>query len=254
MQGKRSLGQNFLVDANVAAKIVECLQIHPTETILEIGPGNGVLTALLLQRAHKVLALEKDRVLAGEIKRRWPELGVVNGDALGFYWGRLEGRVSGIVGNLPYNVASPIMWDLARQAPFLCRLVFTVQKEVAQRVAARPCRKEYGGLSVWMQSFLRVHYVFEMSRNVFRPRPKVSSAVLRLEPRPVAKLPAFPDNLSRLIKLCFQNRRKQLGRILRTHWSPGLEEWLQGQGLDQRSRPEELSPFQFVDLSTKLTV
>jgi 16S rRNA (adenine1518-N6/adenine1519-N6)-dimethyltransferase len=254
LQGKRSLGQNFLVDANVAAKIVECLQIQPTETILEIGPGNGVLTGLLLQRAHKVLALEKDRVLAEEIKRRWPELGVVNADALGFPWDRLEGRVSGIVGNLPYNVASPIMWDLALQAHFLRRLVFTVQKEVAQRVAAKPCRKEYGGLSVWMQSFLQVHYVFQMSRNVFRPRPKVSSAVLRLEPRPVAELPAFPDKLSRLIKLCFQNRRKQLGRILRTHWNPSLEEWLRGQGLDQRSRPEELSPSQFVDLSSKLTV
>ena len=254
MQGKRSLGQNFLVDANVAAKIVECLQIQPTETILEIGPGNGVLTALLLQRAHRVLALEKDRLLAAEIKRRWPELGVVNADALGFHWGRLEARVNGIVGNLPYNVASPIMWDLARQAHFLRGLVFTVQKEVAQRVAAKPCRKEYGGLSVWMQSFLRVHYVFELSRNVFRPRPKVSSAVLRLEPRPIAQLPAFPDRLSRLIKLCFQKRRKQLGRILRHHWSPSLEEWLWGQGLDQRCRPEELSPFQFVDLSAKLPV
>jgi 16S rRNA (adenine1518-N6/adenine1519-N6)-dimethyltransferase len=249
LPSKRSLGQNFLVDPNVAAKIVDCLRPGPAETVLEIGPGNGALTAPLLQLAGRVLALEKDRALAGEIKRRWPGLGVVNADALHFDWERLQGRVEGVVGNLPYNVASPIMWELARHGLGPRRMVLTVQKEVAQRVASPPGRKAYGGFSVWMQSFLRVRYGFDVSRNVFQPRPDVTSAVLILEPRPDSERPTDPEGLAGLIRLCFQQRRKQLGRILKEHWSGELQEWLAAEGLDRRNRPEDLSPRQFQGLS-----
>lgn len=253
-RSKRSLGQNFLVDANVAAKIVDSLQTEPGETVLEIGPGNGALTGLLLKRARRVLVLEKDRHLARKLKGYWPEVGVIGGDALHFDWRRLEGRVERVVGNLPYNVASPIMWDLARYGLGLRRLVFTVQKEVARRVVSPPGCREFGGLSVWMQSFFRVRYGFEVSRNVFQPRPGVTSAVLILEPRPVSERPGDPDRLSRLIKLCFQKRRKQLGRILKERWSGALENWLRDQGLERRNRPEDLSPAQFQALSRVLEV
>ena len=251
---KRSLGQNFLVDPNVARKIVDSLQTGPGETVLEIGPGNGALTGLLLQRARRVLALEKDRLLAEQIKRRWPGLEVINADALHFDWGRLEGRVERVVGNLPYNVASPIMWELARHGKGPRSLVFTVQKEVAQRVASPPGCREYGGLSVWMQSFFRVEYAFDVSRNVFQPRPGVTSAVLILTPRPASERPAYPEGLSRLIRHCFQKRRKQLGRILKPNWSRTLEDWLRGQDLERRNRPEDLSPGQFEALSRILQV
>ena len=254
LPSKRSLGQNFLVDANIAAKIVDSLKTEPGDRVLEIGPGNGALTGLLQQRARRVLALEKDRTLAAAIKRHWPELGVINADALEFDWERLEGRVERIVGNLPYNVASPIMWELARHGHGLKRLVFTVQKEVAQRVASPPGNKAYGGLSVWMQSFLRVRYGFDVSKNVFQPRPEVTSAVLILEPRPASERPLYPDSLSRLIKLCFQKRRKQLGRILKEHWSETVADWFRVQGLDRRNRPEDLSPGQFEALSRIMEV
>jgi 16S rRNA (adenine1518-N6/adenine1519-N6)-dimethyltransferase len=253
-RSKRSLGQNFLVDQNVAVKIVASLQTEPGEIVLEIGPGNGALTGLLAQRARRVLALEKDLSLARRIKGCWPEIGVIGGDALRFDWRRLEGRVDRVVGNLPYNVASPIMWELARSGRGLRRLVFTVQKEVAQRVASPPGSREYGGLSVWMQSFVRVRHGFEVSRNVFQPRPGVTSAVLILEPRPVSERPADPDSLSRLIHLCFQKRRKQLARILRERWNESLEDWLRREGLDRRHRPEDLSPAQFESLSRVLAI
>lgn len=253
-RSKRSLGQNFLVDQNVALKIVDSLQPDPGETVLEIGPGNGALTGLLLERARGVLALEKDRHLARKLKAHWPEIGVIGGDALHFDWRRLQGRVERVVGNLPYNVASPIMWELARHGSGLQRLVFTVQKEVALRVASPPGSRDYGGLSVWMQSFVRVRHGFDVSRNVFQPRPGVTSAVLILEPLPVSERPADPDSLSRLIKLCFQNRRKQLGRILKKRWSGALDDWLRDQGLERRNRPEDLSPHQFQALSRILSI
>lgn len=253
-RSKRSLGQNFLVDQNVAAKIVDRLQAEPRETVLEIGPGNGALTGLLLQRVRRVLVLEKDLSLARKIKDHWPEIGVIGGDALHFDWQRLQGRVERVVGNLPYNVASPIMWELARSGRGLRRMVFTVQKEVARRVASPPGYREYGGLSVWMQSFFCVRYGFDVSRNVFQPRPGVTSAVLILEPLPVCERPENPDSLSRLIHLCFQNRRKQLGRILKKRWSEALDDWLRQQGLERRNRPEDLSPDQFQALSRILAI
>ena len=246
---KRSLGQNFLVDPNVAAKIVDHLEIRGADTVLEIGPGNGALTGLLAQRATRVLALEKDRDLARKVKARWSEVGVLNADALDFDWERLEGRVERVVGNLPYNVASPIMWELARHGRGPERMVFMVQKEVARRVASPSGSREYGGLSVWMQSFFRVGYGFDVSRNVFQPRPRVTSAVLLLEPLPASRRPADPERLSRLIRLCFQKRRKQLGRILRGRWNETAAEWFREQGLDARNRPEDLSPKQFQALS-----
>ena len=124
-----------------------------------------------------------------------------------------------------------------------------VQKEVAQRVASSPGTREYGGLSVWMQSFLRARHGFDVSRNVFQPRPNVTSAVLILEPKASGERPADPEALSRLIKLCFQKRRKQLGRILRDRWNEAVEAWFREQGLDRRNRPEDLSPAQFEALS-----
>lgn len=243
---KRSLGQNFLNDPNVARKIVNALRIEPGDTVIEIGPGRGALTGFLMESgAGRVLALEKDSGLARELARRWPGLGVVNADALDFPWERLERlpRVR-IVGNLPYNVASPIMWDLAWRSASFARAVFMVQLEVAERIVATPSTKDYGALSVWLQSFVVAEKLFKVGPGVFHPRPKVDSAVVAFTPRSASARPAQPERFSRLIKRLFGMRRKQLGRILGGDLSEEVRKYLESENLSPRSRPEELNPIQ----------
>jgi len=247
---KRSLGQNFLVDGNIARKIVACLKLTAGDRVLEIGPGRGILTEQLLLDGAESFVLEKDLGLAMGLKSTWPELKLVAGDALRFDWPRLSrlGPIA-IVGNLPYNIASPLIWDLAKSQAGSTRMVFTVQKEVAERLAADPGSKRYGGLSVWVQSYARVRLEFTVGPQVFRPRPKVQSAVVSLRRKDQASCPEQPEALRQLIRHCFQNRRKQLGTILKGSWSPAIHDWLTSQGLGPSSRPEELSADQFNSLS-----
>lgn len=268
---KRSLGQNFLTDPNVARKIVASLGIEPGDAVLEIGPGRGALTGFLMESgAGKLMALEKDSDLAPELARRWPGLLVVNADALEFAWERLDALTGArpedappigadpppsvsapramdrpgvrIVGNLPYNVASPIMWDIASRCRGFARAVFMVQLEVAERIVAVPRTKDYGGLTVWLQSHVRAEKLFKVPPGVFTPKPKVDSAVVAFTPRPAQERPADPEGLARLIKRLFAMRRKQLGRILGPSLTPAALDYLAGEGLGSASRPEELAP------------
>jgi len=250
---KRSLGQNFLEDPNTARKIVAALRPEPGDRILEIGPGRGALTRWLAEAAPAVLAaVEKDAHLARELRRAFPTVHAVNADALEFAWEGLGPRPWKLVGNLPYNVASPIMWEAAHRVPVLQRAVFMVQKEVGRRLAAAPGTSEYGALSVWIQSFVTVRFSFIVKPTVFRPRPKVDSAVVVFEP---AQVEGFDSNaLSLLLKLCFQRRRKQLRVILREHWNEDLERWFTEQGVSPTARPDELSPRRFHTLAAALNL
>ncbi|MBI4803980.1 MAG: ribosomal RNA small subunit methyltransferase A [Desulfovibrio sp.] len=247
---KRSLGQNFLNDPNVARKIVEALRIEPGDTVVEIGPGRGALTGFLMgSQAARVIAVEKDSSLAPELARSWPGLQVVNADALAFAWERL-GRVAPVrvVGNLPYNVASPIMWDLVWRCPGFSRAVFMVQLEVAERIVGKPRTKDYGGLSVWLQSHVVAEKLFKVAPGVFFPKPKVESAVVAFTPRPMSDRPAHPERFSGLIKRLFGMRRKQLGRILGSDLNERAKIFLESEHLSHLSRPEELSPVQMYNL------
>jgi 16S rRNA (adenine1518-N6/adenine1519-N6)-dimethyltransferase len=267
-RAKKSLGQNFLHDRNVARKIVGELKVGPGDRVLEIGPGPGALTSLLLEAAPARLAvLEMDDNWSRELKRQWPELFVIQADALRFDWRRLrrqaggpapedgpdgEGRGWKLIGNLPYNVASPIMWDAAATCPGLERAVFMIQKEVAQRLAAEPGTKAYGALGVWVQSFVHVRLAFTVPPTVFTPRPKVDSAVVVFTPRPEGEN-SFPARaLDTLLKKCFQNRRKQIQGILRGCWSGDVAAVLERYGLGPASRPETLAPRAFQELANVL--
>ena len=246
---KRSLGQNFLVDDNVARKIAALVETAPGDKVLEIGPGRGALTRFLIKAGPgSFWAVEKDVDLALGIKARWPEARVVAADALRFPWERLDGFK--VAGNLPYNVASPIIWELVSRGRGVTRLVCMVQKEVGQRLAARPGAGDYGALSAWVQSFAAVRLAFTVPPTVFRPRPKVDSAVMVISPRPVRGFQ--PVALAGLIKRCFQQRRKQVRNLLRNEWSLELENFLVSQGLGPASRPEEFSPEVFQALSILL--
>jgi 16S rRNA (adenine1518-N6/adenine1519-N6)-dimethyltransferase len=245
---KRSLGQNFLQDQGTAKKIVAALGIQKDASadgnILEIGPGHGALTRWLRETKYRLHILEKDLTLAMELKSLWPEVGVIAMDALKFPWERLPGPWL-IIGNLPYNVASPIIWDLVSRVPSLRQGVFMVQKEVADRLAAAPASRNYGALSVWVQSHVHVRRLFIVGPQVFHPRPKVDSAVVRFTPLPPGLSVPFGPDLRKTLNICFQQRRKQLKTILRPLWNDTLTEWIETQGLRPQSRPEELCPRQF---------
>ncbi|MFP4168179.1 MAG: 16S rRNA (adenine(1518)-N(6)/adenine(1519)-N(6))-dimethyltransferase RsmA [Desulfonatronovibrionaceae bacterium] len=248
-QPKKSLGQNFLSDPNTARKIVSCLDPAATDRALEIGPGQGALTRVLLGFFHLVMALEKDRNLCRDLKRVYPDLAVLNADALGFVWEVVD-RIPGmkIVGNLPYNVASPIIWEAVSRMRLFERMVFMLQKEVAQRICAGPGSRTYGALSAWVQNFVCTEYLFRVGPDVFYPRPRVESAVVRFYPLKQGK---FIDRakLAASIKMVFSRRRKQLGNILRDYRGEGFSAWLEGHGLHSGSRPEEVPPQAFPGLA-----
>ncbi|MGE4298601.1 MAG: 16S rRNA (adenine(1518)-N(6)/adenine(1519)-N(6))-dimethyltransferase RsmA [Desulfovibrionaceae bacterium] len=258
-EAKKSLGQNFLQDTNVARKIVAQLELCPSDRVVEIGPGPGMLTRLILEAGpRRFVALEKDRNWAGELMRECAGVDVVNTDALAFAWERVgagpDGPAWKIAGNLPYNVASPLMWEIVSRVGGLTRAVFMVQKEVGQRLCAAPGSKTYGALSVWVQSFARVRMAFVVGPSVFRPRPKVDSAVMVFSPLPEAGAPFDARALSLLLKRCFQNRRKQLQTILKSCWSEEVEALLEGFGANGMSRPEALSPTCFQGLANNVKI
>lgn len=251
---KKSLGQHFLRDNNAVQRIVDLLRPEHGDNIMEIGPGPGALTSLLRPLPWaKLLLLEKDDAFAAaHTADSLPNLEVVHGDALQFDWKNLQGAWK-IVGNLPYNIASPLMWDIVSQIPHWDRAVFMIQKEVADRILALPGTKAYGALTVWMRSFAVPRKGFILGPGAFNPPPRVDSAVITLTPVPTGSLPAHPEALSRLIKICFQQRRKQLQGILRKAL-PDIyhPEILAKINIDQAQRPETLSEQQFQALASAL--
>jgi 16S rRNA (adenine1518-N6/adenine1519-N6)-dimethyltransferase len=252
-KAKKSLGQHFLHQRSIAERIVQLLEIGPQDRVLEIGPGPGARSGLL--RAAKpacLLLLEKDAYWAAE-RHKAGDGHVVLIDAMRFAWGRMTPyRPWKIIGNLPYNVASPLLWDIASQAAGLQRAVCMVQKEVALRIVASPDTKSYGALSVWLQSFLQPQLVFTVGAGAFTPAPKVDSAVVAFVPLPLAQRARQPESLAALLKICFQSRRKQLRSIFRMHNKEAALPVLRALDIDPRARPEQLAPKLFQELSACL--
>lgn len=249
-QAKKSLGQHFLVNASVCQRIVALLEVQEGDKIIEIGPGPGALSDILLGLPFGRLDfIEKDARWSDRLNEESRDnIKVFNMDALLFPWARLEGEWK-IIGNLPYNVASPLIWDIVSQTPGLTRAVFMIQLEVADRIAASPGSRDYGALSVWVQSFMKVSKEFKVSPVSFSPPPKVDSGVVLLLPREKKNLPAHPARLSRLLKLCFQNRRKQLGTIFKMNGLSRMTDILPKLEIEPSLRPESLSPRDFDILS-----
>jgi len=234
----RRLGQHFLSDPKILGRIVDALDPIPGETVLEIGPGKGSLTEVLLARGLTVVAIEKDRDLAAALARS--NLTVVEGDALRIQWPRLPK----IVGNIPYYIPSPLI-DKALTPPLPERVVFLVQAEVADRLAAEPGSKIYGALSVGVQAVCRVEKLFTVAPGSFTPPPKVRSAVVRLTPRAVPLvMPEEIASFRTFVTGCFSKRRKQLKNAV-----TGMSETdLRALGFDPTIRPERLAPEDFVKL------
>jgi len=252
---KRSLGQNFLVDQNICRKIVDALDVQPGDHVLEIGPGRGALTRHIVERKPgRYVVLEMDEALANELERQYPDIEVVRGDALAYAWEELaEADGWKVVGNLPYNIASPLIWEIVSRSGF-ARAVFMVQLEVGQRLAAKSGGRDYGALSVFVQSFARVEVLFKVPPQVFRPQPKVTSAVLRffLQPQRPDREEAF--RIAGTLRMCFQQRRKQMSTILKSKGIVDYLEVLSALDIDSMQRPETLAPERFRALAKLLPV
>jgi 16S rRNA (adenine1518-N6/adenine1519-N6)-dimethyltransferase len=260
LRAKRSLGQNFLLDLNLTARIALAAGPFDTATtIVEIGPGPGGLTrALLAQGANRVIAVERDqRAMAAlmEIAEHYPErLEVVAADALEFDPSRrLGGERARIVANLPYNIATALLisWlTLEPWPPWYDRLILMFQREVAERIAARPGSKSYGRLSVLAGWRCEARILFDVAASAFVPAPKVTSSLVELVPRP-APLRCDAKALQRVTQAAFGQRRKMLRQSLK---SLGVDPFalIAAVGLEETARAEEISIEGFVALARAL--
>jgi 16S rRNA (adenine1518-N6/adenine1519-N6)-dimethyltransferase len=242
---KKSLGQHFLHDENMCRKIVDALPVKAGMQVLEIGPGGGALTRFLLQIPEiHFKALEIDEEKVNYLLQQYPQLNghLINGDILTAP-PPFEGRFS-VIGNFPYNISSQILFRIIDWKEQVTCVVGMFQKEVAQRVASGPGSKDYGILSVLIQAFYEVEYLFEVNEGCFTPPPKVRSAVIRLSylgnPSGITNLKSFIF----LVKTAFNQRRKKLRNPLKNYFLPEKLELPVFQ-----KRAEELSVPEFVDLS-----
>lgn len=258
------LSQHFLHDRGVAARIADSVGAPPGARVVEIGPGRGALTEPLLARGYRVLAIELDRDLAAGLRRRWPEGGpltVVVGDAL-----EVPLPAGGpadpawVVGNLPYAVTSPLLFRILEQVEIAAvrDMVFMIQREVAERLAADPGTKAYGALTVGVRLLADVEILFDVGSGAFQPPPAVVSTVVRLTPHERFGLSAGRrERVRSLVRDLFTQRRKQIQKSLRTLDGWGLdpaevEEVALRTGLDLSRRPETLTPEEFLALEAEL--
>jgi 16S rRNA (adenine1518-N6/adenine1519-N6)-dimethyltransferase len=262
---KKSLGQNFLLHPDQARRLVAALELAGRETVVEIGAGLGSLTFFLAQSAPRVLALELDQrllpILLHEVLAGLSNVQVVSQDALHFDFlalSRETGQPLAIIGNLPYQITSPLLFKMLANKAAVRVMVLMMQQEVGQRLLARPGSKDYGILSVLLQYHFHLNRLFSLSPNNFFPAPKVDSVVLRFQPR----LPESPATdeilLQQVVKAAFSTRRKTLKNSLSAHASQfrqspaGLLELLHQLDIDPGRRPETLSVEEFIRLTNAL--
>ncbi|MFQ5771487.1 MAG: 16S rRNA (adenine(1518)-N(6)/adenine(1519)-N(6))-dimethyltransferase RsmA [bacterium] len=254
---RKSLGQNFLVDENIARKIIQRLTPTPQDVILEIGPGFGVLTKYLIPEVKQVIAVEIDRNLSKSLRSQFSHhknFRLIEGDFLKltlneFVRGRGRCRV---LGNIPYHITSPVIFKIFKFYDLIFDMVLMIQKEVAHRIVAAPGSKEYGILSVFSQLFSEPRIFFHVSKNVFKPKPEVDSSVVRWDFLKRKKLNVKnAELLDALIHGVFQQRRKMLRKSLKS--IPQFANKLHNLDFNLEKRPEDLNPEEFVILSNLMS-
>ncbi len=248
---RKRFGQHFLHDPYVLSRIVEAIKPRAGEALVEIGPGEGALTRPLLERAEKLTVVEIDRDLAAALSAEFPpeRLHVIVGDALDFDFGSLPAPMR-VVGNLPYNVSTPLLFHLAAYADRVRDMHFMLQLEVVDRMAAAHSTPEYGRLSVMLQRRFRIERLFKVPAGAFRPPPKVESAIVRLTPLPAAELAPVDEKVFyTVVTRAFGARRKTLRNALGSLINaPGLERL----GIDPGLRPENLPPADYIRIAMSI--
>ena len=252
---RKRFGQHFLTDAGLIDDIVRRVAPKPGERLIEIGPGLAALTEPLLERLTHMHVVELDRDLVARLQKRFSaeRLTIHSADALEFDFLNIDatGKTQRkVVGNLPYNISSPLLFHLAEFAPHIDVQVFMLQKEVIERMVAAPSEKAYGRLSVMLQYRYEMEHLFDVPPHAFIPAPKVTSAVVRMYPRKPEQLLARDEaHLSKLVAQAFSQRRKMLRNTLSEMVT---QSQLEACGIAPTARAEELSVAQFVGLSNYL--
>ncbi|GAP38293.1 16S rRNA (adenine(1518)-N(6)/adenine(1519)-N(6))-dimethyltransferase RsmA [Piscinibacter sakaiensis] len=248
---RKRFGQHFLADEGVVAAIVAAIDPRPGEALVEIGPGLGAMTGPLVERCGRLTVIELDRDLAARLRRR-PGLEVVEADVLTVDFRALAeaaGRPLRVVGNLPYNISTPILFHLLAAADRVADQTFMLQKEVVERMAAAPGGKDYGRLSVMLQWRYAVESLFEVPPEAFDPPPRVDSAIVRMDPLPAAQVAGIDaQRLGELVGVAFSQRRKLLRHT--------LGRWLEAQGaagdFDLQRRAEEVPVSEYLALARRV--
>ncbi len=256
-RARKSLGQHFLIDPNIRDKIIRAAELSPHDTVLEIGPGTGVLTRSLARMAGRVIAVEVDRALAARLTgdlADLPNVHVVQADALSYPLDTLP-KGTTVVANLPYNIATPILFRLLELRSQIARMIVMIQKEVAHRLIARPGTKAYGTLSVAVGMAADARIIFPVSPNCFRPRPKVDSAVVQIIPLVSPRLPVKDSStFFAVVRAGFGRRRKTVANALASLdiAKNDISEALSAAGLTPSRRAETFSLEEFARLADRV--
>ncbi len=248
---KKFLGQHFLTDLNIADRIAATLDDYRGMPVLEVGPGMGVLTQFLLERDHDVTVVELDRESVDYLQRNFPQLEgrIIGEDFLKLDLGSLFDGNFCVIGNYPYNISSQIFFKVLDYRDRITCCSGMLQKEVAERIAARPGSKTYGILSVLLQAWYDIEYLFTVDEHVFNPPPKVKSGVIRLRRNAVTDLGCDDRQLKNVVKTSFGQRRKTLRNSLRS--LAKSDDVLKDEIFNKR--PEQLSVAEFIRLTNLLT-
>lgn len=242
---KKNLGQHFLKDTAIAKRIADSLTGVGYDTVLEIGPGMGVLTGFLTERNFSDFrVIEIDNESVHYLKENFPELNVITGDFLSMDIENVFPGKMGIIGNFPYNISTQILFKVLKHREKVIEIAGMLQKEVAERICAGPGSKTYGIMSVLLQAFYKTEYLFTVSEHVFSPPPKVKSGVIRLVRNDVTNLGCDETLFIRVVKAAFNQRRKTLRNSVRSAFELMREDYPEF-GL----RPEQLSVSQFIHLT-----
>ena len=260
-RAKRSLGQNFLVDVNAQRRIAEAISPSPDDEVMEIGPGPGALTRHLAGRVRRLVLVELDNQLAARLAEEYgadPSVEVIHRDVLQVPLEEVSADPAAlkVIGNIPYNITTPILFSLLERRPRPAQIVLMVQREVADRILAPHGSKAYGALAVGVRALADVERVLNVARGAFRPVPDVESTVVRIVPHAPPRLDeATERDLRTLTRVAFGQRRKQFQRILRDAYALDAEAVaaLEGElGIDLRDRPESFAPEGFIRLARAL--
>jgi len=248
---RKRFGQNFLTDRSVVDAIIAAIAPQPGDKLVEIGPGLGALTRPLLQQVPRLQVVEIDRDLAARLEQQFPpeHLLVHQGDALTFDFGRL-GENLRVIGNLPYNISTPLLFHLAEFAAQVRDMHFMLQKEVVERMVAEAGSADYGRLSVMLQYRFHMEQLFVVPAQAFEPVPKVESAFVRMQPRDARELEAQDEQLfAQVVAQAFSQRRKMLRNTLR---SVLTENDLTALGVAPTRRAEELAVGDYIRITNSL--
>ena len=253
VRAKKHLGQHFLTDKNIASKIVESLRPEGKyKQVLEVGPGMGILSDFLLQKEeYETSLIDLDSESVEFLKRKYPKLGerLINGDFLALDFKKVFAGKFGIIGNFPYNISSQIIFKILDNRDQVPEMVGMFQKEVAERCSSKPGTKEYGILTVLINAYYKVEYLFTVKAGVFNPPPKVLSAVIRLTRNEVETLDCDEKLFWKVVKAGFNQRRKTLRNAL----SSLINKEKMGEDPMLDLRAERLSVGDFVELTNKVS-